>query len=39
MDGSLSAVEHGHKPVAGRGDLAPPESVEHRSHRLVVPGQ
>jgi hypothetical protein len=39
MDGALSAVEHGHKPVAGRRDFAAPKSVEHGPHRLVVPGQ
>ena len=39
MDGSLSAVEHGHKPIAGRRDLAAPKSVEHGPYRLVVPGQ
>jgi hypothetical protein len=37
MDGSLGAVEHGHKPVAGRRDLASPKSVEHGPHRMVVP--
>jgi hypothetical protein len=39
MDGSLSAVKQGHKPVAGRGDLATAESVQHGPHRLIVPGQ
>jgi hypothetical protein len=39
MDGSLSAVEQGHKSIASRRDLAAPKAIEHRSHRLVVPGQ
>jgi hypothetical protein len=39
MDGSLSAIEHGDKPVAGRRDLAAPKSVEYGPHRLVVPSQ
>ena len=39
MDGQLSAVEHGHKSNVCRRNLAAPKSVEHRPHRLVVPGQ
>ena len=39
VDRALSAVEHGHKPIAGCGHLAAPKSVEHRPYRIVVLGQ